>query len=340
MESTPDAVLKELRNNKLHPVYFLQGEESFYIDRISDHIEKNVLQEAEKSFNLTVMYGRDVDASTIVSAARRFPMMAQHQVVVVKEAQGIKDLNREEGANRISEYLKNPAPTTILVFAYKAKGLDKRKALYKEMKKHAVVVDSPKVRDYKLGEWVTNYFRENKLKAHPKAVAMLVDNIGTDLTRLVNEIDKVLINVTEGGEVTPDHIQEFVGISKDFNVFELQNAIARKDALTCYRILDHFSANPKTNPGIMVVAILFGYFSKVLLIHAHSGADDRSLAGKLGINPFLIKDYKVAAKNYPLPKTVHCIHYIRTADLQLKGIGAANADQFGILKEMVFKMIH
>jgi DNA polymerase-3 subunit delta len=343
MPQSPEAVLKALRKQEFAPVYFLQGDEPYYIDRIADYIEENVLSESERGFNQIVMYGKDVDVSAILNNAKRYPMMSERQVVIVREAQDVSDFNIKQGQQQMEAYLKNPMPSTILVFCYKYKNIDGRKALGKLLDKHAILVESKKMYDNQLPDWIARYVKDKGLQIEDKAVQMLADYIGNNLERLTNEIEKVLINYRQGdeeGKITPAIIQKYIGISKEYNVFELQKALAVKDVLKANRILKYFEANQKANPIIPIIALLFTFYTKLLLVHQASDKSERGLAAVLKINPFFAREYKVASVNYPLPKVIRNIHHLRLADQYAKGIDNQVGADSQILKELVFKLMH
>ena len=343
MPQSPEAVLKALRKQEFAPVYFLQGDEPYYIDRIADYIEENVLSESERGFNQIVMYGKDVDVSAILNNAKRYPMMSDRQVVIVREAQDVSDFNIKQGQQQMEAYLKNPMPSTILVFCYKYKNIDGRKALGKLLDKHAILVESKKMYDNQLPDWIARYVKDKGLQIEDKAVQMLADYIGNNLERLTNEIEKVLINYRQGdeeGKITPAIIQKYIGISKEYNVFELQKALAVKDVLKANRILKYFEANQKANPIIPIIALLFTFYTKLLLVHQASDKSERGLAAVLKINPFFAREYKVASVNYPLPKVIRNIHHLRLADQYAKGIDNQVGADSQILKELVFKLMH
>ena len=340
MATTPDAVLSDLRNKKYAPVYFLQGEETYYIDLIADFIENNVLSDAEKGFNQTILYGRDVAMNAVLTNARRFPMMSDRQVVMVKEAQNISDINKEAGQKLLCDYLNNPVPSTVLVFCHKNKTLDKRKVLGKAIEKQAVAVTTKKLYDNQVPAWIESYIKGKRFAISAKAVQMLADSIGTDLERLANEIDKVLINFSEPVEIDEQMVQKYVGISKEYNVFELQKALVVKDVVKANRIINHFGANPKKNPVLPVISVLFSFYSKLLIAHHTKDKSDRNLASALKVNPFFVKDYTAALRYYSLPDVVDNIHRIRLADLRSKGVDNASASEWQLLKELVFHLLH
>ncbi|WPP52538.1 DNA polymerase III subunit delta [Catalinimonas niigatensis] len=343
MPHSPESVLKSLREKQFAPLYFLQGDEPYFIDQIADYIEENVLSESERGFNQMVMYGKDVDVSTILSNARRYPMMSERQVVIVREAQEIQDLNNKQGQELMEAYVKNPMPSTILVFCYKYKTFDGRKPLSKLLDKLAILVESKKMYDNQLPEWIAQYVKHKGSQIEDKAVQMLADYIGNNLERLTNEIEKVLINFRQGeeeGKITPAIVQKYIGISKEYNVFELQKALAVRDVLKANRIIQYFEANQKANPIIPIIALLFTFFSKLLLVHHSTDKSERALAGVLKINPFFAKEYKIAAVNYPLPKVISNIHHLRVADQHSKGIENISGTDAQILKELIFRLMH
>ena len=340
MAVTPESILKDLKEKKYAPVYFLQGEETYYIDMISDFIEDNVLTEAEKGFNQTILYGRDVATNVILTNARRFPMMSERQVVIVKEAQAVNDINKEAGQKLLTDYIQNPVPSTILVFCYKNKTLDKRKSLGKLIEKHAVALTTKKLYDNQVPAWVESYMKSKGFGITPKAIQMLSDSIGNDLERLANEIDKMLINFKEKIQIDEGVVQKYVGISKDYNVFELQKALITKDVIKANKIVNYFEANSKKNPIIPIIAILFSFYSKLLIAFHAKDKSERNLASVLKVSPYFVKDYMFAMKNYNPMQVVNNIHYIREADLKSKGVDNISATEGQILKELVFKLLH
>jgi DNA polymerase III subunit delta len=340
MAQAPEIVLKDLKEGKFAPVYFLQGEETFYIDQIADYIEKHALNETEKGFNQVVMYGKDAEMSAVITNARRFPMMSERQVVIVKEAQDIPDLSKETGQKLLESYVKNPLPSTILVLCHKYKTLDGRKGLAQVMDKFAVLVTTKKMYDNQVPDWISKHIREKGFKADEKAVKILADNIGNNLERLANEINKITINIKEQDLITADLVQKYVGISKDYNVFELQKAIAVRDIIKVNQIINYFDANPKDNPIIPVITVIFNFFNKLLLVHQSKDKSERTLASLLQLNPYFVKEFLIAAGKYPLPKVVANIHHLRIADLQSKGVDSANLSEGQILKELMFKLMH
>ncbi|MGI9543345.1 MAG: DNA polymerase III subunit delta [Cyclobacteriaceae bacterium] len=339
MPQKPEIVLENLKKNQYAPVYFLQGEEPYFIDLISNYIEHNALQETEKGFNQVIMYGKDVDMSGVITNAKRYPMMSERQVVLVKEAQEMGEWNKQEGQKLLENYISNPLPSTILVFCYKYKTLDGRKSLSKSLDKYAVLVTTKKLYDNQIPAWISNFVKSKGHTIQPKSAQLLADYSGNNLERLSNEINKVLINLDEKVEIDAGHIQKYVGISKEYNVFELQRALTVKDAFKAQQIVNYFAANPRSNPIIPVIAILYGFFAKLLLIHASRDRSERHLASQLRIRPFFVKEYLTAWSNYSLPQVLQNIHHIKMADLKSKGVDAGNLGNGAILKELVFRLL-
>lgn len=339
-------IMADLKKKVYHPVYFLMGEEPYFIDAVSDHIEKNILDEGEKEFNQSVLYGRDVDILSVISAAKRFPMMSDLQVVIVKEAQNIRDLvGRDKGDDTKHKhpfltYIENPQKSTLLVICYKYKKLDMRTALGKNIAKHAVVFESKKLYDNKVPDWIGSYLKGKNYSISPPACVMLAEYLGTDLSRIVNELDKLMISLPEKSEITVDHIQTNIGISKDYNSFELQNALGRKDVLKANRIVNYFAANDKDHPLVVSISTLYGYFSKLLTYHFLPDKSKAIAAAALGVHPFFLIDYEKAAKLYPPLKLKAIISDLREYDLKSKGVNNVSVGGGELLKELVFKILH
>jgi len=323
-----------IKKGDLKPIYFLMGEESYYIDKISDYIEDNVLEETEKGFNQMVLYGRDVTIDDIVSNAKRYPMMAERQVVIVKEAQ---DLSRT--IEQLAKYAANPQPTTVLVFNYKYKKLDKRKALYKAIKKVGVVYESKKMYENQVADWIRRTLAGKNYDISPKAAQMLVEFLGTNLSKIDNELNKLKIVLPEGTQVTPEHIEENIGISKDFNNFELRKAVGQRNIIKAHQIAKYFADNPKDNPMVVTVALLFGFFSQLLQLHGMSDKNPRSVASALKVNPYFVNEYLEAARNYPMKKVSYIIGVLREFDVKSKGVGASAVPQGDLLKELLVKIL-
>lgn len=339
MDAAVKKILTDIKARKFAPVYFLQGEETFYIDKIADLIESNVLSDAEKGFNQVIVYGKDAPMATILTHARRFPMMAERQVVIVKEAQDIPDLNKEIGAKLLLDYLGKPVPSTVLVFCHKHKSLDKRKELGKKIDQLTVCVNGKKLYDNQLPEFVVEYTHERKIKIEDQAVMALCEYVGNDLHRLSNEIDKLAIAQADG-TITAAHVMNQVGVSKEYNIFELQKAIINRDVLLANKIVNYFESNTKKNPIIPVVAYLFSFFSKLLVATQTPDKSDKGLVAALKISPFAAKDYMLALRQYPPDRVVNTIGCLREADLKLKGVNSGSDTEGQIFRELVYRIMH
>ena len=315
-------IVKDIDEKKVKPIYFLMGEEPYYIDKLSDYIEQNLLTEEEKGFNQTVLYGRDVEVEDIVSTCKRYPMMADYQVVIIKEAQ---DLHRT--IEKLESYAENPMPTTILVVCYKYKSLDKRKKLVKNITKSGLVFESKKLYDNVLPTWLKRVVAGKNLNIEPKAVAILIEFLGNDLSKIANEIDKLAMILPAGSTITPESIETNIGFSKDFNIFELQKAIGKKNIVKSYKIAFYFHENPKDHNIIAVTAILFGFFSKLLQYHGLKDKSPSNVAGTLKISPYHMDDYDVALKNYPMKKVSQIVAALRDLDVKSKGVGGTFNDR-------------
>lgn len=332
---TYEQIMTDLRRRAYRPVYFLMGEEAYYIDQISDYIQNNILDESEVDFNLSILYGKDVDIDTVINAAKRYPMMAEFQVVIVKEAQLIKDWES------LSYYLAKPLKSTILCFCYKYGKPDGRRIWVQDLNKHAVVFESKKLYDNQIGQWIRNYLGEKKVRITEKAEMMLTEFLGTDLSKIANELDKLLITKAPNElQITPELIEKNIGISKDFNVFELQDALIKKDILKVNRIVRYFGENKKSNPIQMVLAQLFNFFSNLMMFHYLPDKSPAVVASELKVNPYFTKDYIQAAKSFNAWKTMQIISEIRTTDARSKGIDDTGTESAYLLKELTFKILH
>lgn len=339
MDAAIRKVLAELHAGKFHPVYFLQGEEPYFIDLLSGIIEQKALAEAEKSFNQIILYGSDISVAQVLTHARRFPMMAERQVVIVKEAQEIQDLNKESGSKLLLNYLSQPVPSTILVFCHKHKTLDGRKELGKAITKFAVTINSKKLYDNQLPGFVKEHLNESGLQANDEAITMLCEFIGNDLSRIVNEIEKIRITLADDNVISADQVLAQVGISKQYNIFELQKALISRDRLKAARIVNYFEANPRRNPVIPVVAFLFSFFSKLLLACRAPDKSETALANLLKINQYSARDYRYALRNYPTDKVISNLSLLKEADLKLKGVAGGSTSEGQVLKELVARLM-
>ena len=339
---TANDILKDLKNKKYKPIYLLHGEEPYFIDLISNYIEHKLLPEAEKGFNQTVFYGRDTDITNVLGAAKRYPMMADYQVVLVKEAQDMKWGSEEadkKGNNPFLSYLENPLQSTILVFCYKYAKFDKRKKAYKIIEKKGLVFESVPLYENKVPAWIEGFVTEKGYKVNSQASAMLAEYLGNDLSKISNELEKLMLNVTPGQEITLKHIHENIGISKEYNVFELQAALSKKNVYKTNQIINYFEANPKANPIVLVLGNLNNFFSKVLVYHYVKDRSPQNMARELGVNPYFLKDYEQAAKSFSYDKTMHIISYLREYDSKSKGVDS-NAGHGELMKELMFRILH
>lgn len=328
-------ITKNIKAGNISPVYFFMGEEAYYIDKLSEFIDDTVLTEDEKSFNQMVLYGRDVTMQEILSNAKRFPLMAEKQVIIVKEAQ---ELSRS--IDQLESYLENPQPTTVLVFCYKYKILDKRKKVYKLLQKNSVLFESKKLREYQIEPWLKRVITGKGYQIEPKASAMLVEFLGTDLAKISNEIDKLSIILPKNSLITADVIEKNIGISKDFNNFELIKAIVDRNSISAYKIVKHFSLNPKNNPLVLTLGLVYSYFSKLLLYHGLKDKSPNNAIKVLKISQYALKDYDIGRKNYPMRKVSQIISILKDVDLKAKGVGAQNINQGDLLKEMLVKIFN
>ncbi len=326
-------IINDIKNGQIKPIYFLMGEEPYYIDKLTEYIEDHVLSEDEKGFNQMVLYGRDVTVEDIVGNAKRYPMMADRQVVIVKEAQ---ELSRT--IEKLESYAENPQPTTVLVIAYKYKTLDKRKKLTKLIDKNGLLFESKKLYENQVAAWISRVLKPKEYSIEPKASAMLVEFLGTDLSRISNELDKLQIILPKGTTISPNHIEENIGFSKDFNVFELRKAIGDRNMLQAYRIADHFAQNRKEYPMVLTVSMVFSFFSGLLQYHGLKDKSAGNVSRVLKVNPYFLKDYDVALKNYPMKKVSSVIATLRDIDVKSKGVGANQLDESDLLKEMLIKI--
>ena len=331
---TFEQIISDIHNKKYAPIYFLMGEEPYFIDVISDTIEEEVLDETEKAFNQIVVYGRDVDIDTVATHAKSFSMMGGYMVVIVKEAQDLKNIEDFE------KYLEVIPPTTILVFDYKYKKLDKRRALAKKIDKMGVLFESKKLYESNIPGWIQSYLADKGYTITPKATQMLTDFLGTDLHKVRNELDKLIIALPKSKKIDDADVERNIGISKDYNVFELQNAIGRRDIMRANQIVNYFGDNGKDNPLLVTAISLFGYFTKILKVHYATDPSQNALATALGVNPFFVRDYQSAARNYSIADCVRCISVLREFDLKSKGYNNGETSEKDLYREMIFKLLH
>jgi DNA polymerase-3 subunit delta len=335
MPATFEEIISDLKKRIFKPVYFLAGDEPYYIDLITDFIAEKVLTEEEKAFNQVIIYGEETTVNSIIETSRRFPMMASHQVVIVKEAQALKK------TEDLTIYLDKPLLSTILVLNYKYKVIDKRTKLYKALDTQGVYFESMKLRDYQVPPWIERYLMTKGIRINPDASAMLTEYLGADLHKIVNELEKLLITLPAGKPlITASLIEKNIGISKDYNNFELQKAIGEKNVLKANMIIRYFAENPNDNPITLTIASLFSLFTKILIFHYLTDRSKNNVASVLKIHPYFVKDYEISAMKYNATKTVHIISLLRNYDMKTKGFGDVSTDPGDLLKELVYKILH
>lgn len=339
MDAAAKKILTDLKAKRYAPLYLLQGEETYYIDLIADYIEKHALSESEKSFNQVIVYGKDAPVNVILTHARRFPMMAERQVVIVREAQDIPDLQKEAGSKLLLDYAARPVPSTVLVLCHKHKTLDKRRELGKKLESLTEGATFKKMYDSALPAFVEEYVTSKGYSIDDKGVRVFCEFVGNDLNRLANEIDKVLISAPAGQELTGDKIMSQVGMSREFNIFELQKALIFKDTMQVARIVQYISSTTKRNPVIPLVAFLYSFFSKLLIASTSKVQGERELVTLLKISPFAAKDYSAALSRYSTASIMNSIGLLKEADLKLKGVNAGSISEGDILKELVFRLM-
>ncbi len=328
-------IVEDIKNGSPKPIYFLMGEETYYIDMISDFIENNILKEEEKGFNQMILYGRDVSVEDIIANAKRYPMMADKQVVIVKEAQ---DLSRT--IEKLVSYAENPQLTTVLVICYKYKTIDKRRKLSKTIASMGCLFESNKLYENQVGEWIASNLMDKGYKIEPKAGQMLVEFLGTSLSKINNELEKLMLILPKGSTISATHIEDNIGISKDFNNFELRKAVGEKQVVKANQIAMYFAQNTKSNPLVMTISLLNSFFTQLLMYHGLKDKGRINVAKSLRINPYFVSEYENAARKYSMRKVAQIIGYLRMADLKSKGVGASNLPPGDILKELLFKIMH
>jgi len=329
-----ESILSDLKAKKYKPIYFFMGQESYYIDQLTDYIATHVLEDSEKDFNLSVLYGKEVNPEVVISKAKQFPFMGDKTVLIVKEAQELKNIEWLE------DYVNHPQPSTILVFCYKYKSLDKRKSFAKTLSQKAVLFESNKLYDNQIPAWIENYVSLKGYSIQPKASHMLSEFLGNDLSKLSNELDKIIILLNQKSEITAHIIEQNIGYSKDYNNFELTNALAKKEVLKSNRIAHYFGKSPNDHPLIVTINVIFNFFHKVLLYHTISNQAPNQIASVLKVNPYFVKDYQQAAKHYGKRKCMQIISHCREYDMKCKGVGNHSIENEELLKELLFKILH
>lgn len=332
--SSFQSILTDLKKGQYAPIYLFEGEEPFFIDELTDYIEEHALDEAGKAFDQVVLYGRESDGMQVVDEAKRFPMLGERRVIIVKEAQDLKQMDALLG------YVKQPMPNNILVLAHKYKKLDGKTTIAKQLRQHSVNFESKKLYDNQIPAWIEEHLKTYGYHITPKAAALLAEFVGADLSRLSNELQKLTLVVPPSSNITPEDIERNIGISKDYNNFELVNALAYKDVLKANKIIKYFGDNPKDHPGVVLTAVLYNYFSKVMVAHYTTDKSTRGLAVALKINPFFAKDYMVGMQNYNMNKLIKIIGYLREFDTRGKGVNNVSTSSYDLMRELVFKILH
>lgn len=328
-----DKILSDWKKKIFRAVYWFEGEEEYYINKLVEYAEHSILPESEKAFNLTVFYGKDADWAAVINACRRYPMFAEKQVVLLKEAQQMRDIDKLE------PYIQNPLSSTILVVSYKEKKVDGRSRLAKLLKEKGELFTTKKMYDNQLPEWTSELIASKGYKITQKALMLLIDHIGNDLSRIDNEIDKILINLENRKNITEDDIERYVGVSKEYNVFELQDALSKKDISKALRIIQYFESNPKAAPIQLVLPALYNFFSKTYMLFGQSGSDEKSIAANIGVNSFFVKDYMLTAKNYDYAGIENALLLLHQYNLKSIGVNSAATEDASLLKEMLVKMV-
>ena len=336
-EYTYEGIIRELHAKQYRPVYYLMGDEPFYIDKIADYIADNVLTDTEKEFNQTILYGGDIDnVSTIINAAKRYPMMSEYQVIIVKKAQSIP------GMDELVYYLQKPVKSTIVVICHKHGTMDKRKKLAAEIEKAGILFESKKLKDAQLPTFITSYIKQKGYDIDSKATAMLAEFVGADLSRLVGEMEKLIITTSKNStKITPEQIEKNIGISKDYNNFELRSALIEKDVLKANKIVKYFEENPKTNPIQVTLSLLFSFFANLMMAYYAPEKSEQGIASFVGLKaPWQAKEYMIAMRRYSGVKTMQIINEIRTTDAKSKGVENSSLSDADLLRELVFKILH
>lgn len=328
-----EKIIAEWKKKSFKPIYWLEGEEEYYIDKLTHYAEHHILSESEASFNLSIFYGKDANWAEIVNACRRYPMFAERQVVILKEAQQMKDITKLVG------YIENPLSTTLFIVCYKEKKIDARTKFAKTVKEKGVLFSTKKMYDRELPAWAQEMIKERGLTITPKGLALLVEHIGNDLSRIENEIEKLSINLGKRTNITEDDIENYIGVSKEYNIFELQAAVAAKDLSRAIKIIQYFDSNPKAAPLQLVLPSLYGFFSKVFMVFGADSNDEKTVASVIGVNPFFVKDYLQAARKYGYAGVEKGLLLLHQYNLKSIGIGSIHTDGGALLKEMTVKML-
>lgn len=333
-----ELIFKNIKNREFLPIYFFHGEEAYFIDLAVKALENDVLTEDEKAFDQTVIYGKDTNYNDILALARQYPMMGDKQLIIVKEAQDLK-LNENE-TKILENYAENPVESTILVFAHKHKKVDSRKKVFKTLQTKKMLFHSEPIKDYNLAKWIDEEAKKLQIKLAPGISQLLADYLGNDLSRIANELNKMKLVLKNGEVLDGKLVETHIGISKEFNVFELQKALGKKDANNAFKIAFFMGKNPKTNPIVMTIGNLYNFFSNVIVYHTLAKQSPQNIASEMGVNPYFIKDYAESARLFPLKQATRTISILREIDLKSKGLGAVNMEESELLKEMVYKILN
>lgn len=333
-----ETVISKINNKIFSPVYFLAGEEPYFIDQVSKLIERTVLDESEKEFNLNIVYGRDVAIDQIMALAKGYPVFGIYRVVIVREAQHLQNI---EKSDYLKAYLKKPVQSTILVFDYKYKKIDKRTEFAKLLCKAGVFMQVAKKRDYEIPDYIQKRLQTKGFRISPPTKALLAESLGTNLSKIENELEKLLLNVERGAEITPELVEANIGISKDYNIFELQNALGSKDVLKANKIINYFASNPKEYSIIWLLVMVFSYFKKLFQFHfSENKSNNNAVAAEIGVSPFFVKDYRNAANRYNPKKLRQIFSLLREYDQKSKGVDSAPIDEVQLMRELIFKILH
>lgn len=332
---TVQAILKDLKARKYLPIYFLFGPEPYYIDKITKYIEQEVLDDSEKAFNLTILYGPDTDARTVIDAATRYPVMAERQIIILREAQGMRTLKN------LQPYLENPVETTLLVIAYKQKKLDGRSTFAKSLKKNALVFESKQIYDNQMPDWIGSYLKDLAYDVLPEARMLIAEYLDTNLGKVANELDKLILNIPTGTTINPNHVKEYIGVNKDYDVFALQKALGERDAATVFRIAQYFSSNPKTNPLILTIRSLYNYFSRLYILQGlPAGTSENDMMKAMGIPArFFLNEYRKAARKWNKGSIEQAFYILQEYDLKSKGVGSISVPDEELQREMLIRML-
>jgi DNA polymerase-3 subunit delta len=347
-EKSYNQILKDLEQKKYSPVYFLTGDEPYFIDLVSDYIEKNLLDESEKSFNQSIFYGKDSDIANVINSCNRFPMMAEKQLVILREAQELGDLEKQidvtkagkkVSINLLEEYVKNPTPSTVFVICFKYKKLDGRKSLAKTMIAHSEYLNSQKIKENQVPEWIKNFFAEQNQAIEEKAAVLMANHLGTDLSKIINETNKLVVSKSSKSAITENDVYEFVGISREYNIFEFVDSILKKNTLKAFEITKYFGEHPKENPFPQTIAMLFSNFSNLITYHNLPDKSGKAGIAALRVAPFVFEKIAFSSRIYSYEKCAEIIHLLRIYDLKFKGVDAYNADPADLLLELVYKIL-